>query len=347
MDLTGNTPDPVQSAEKIATPRHINGVLFDGTSDVTIPATDSTARIATSEKGAANGVAPLGSDSKIAAVYLPSYVDDVLEFANLAALPGTGEMGKIYTALDTGKIYRWSGSAYINIAASPGSTDVITEGSTNLYFTAARALSAAPAETTTTSGALINGATAKTTPVDADQLGLMDSAASNVLKKLSWANIRATLKTYFDTLYVGAVTGASDYSDTTWTPTLTFATPGDLSVAYLTRVGTQIKIGKMVVLNFDISTSAFTWTTASGAMSITGLPSSARTLTGYIAEGALRWQGITKAGFTNIVAEIGSGSGFIRALASGSGQAITAITAADMPSGGTPQFVGTIIYFLP
>lgn len=48
-------------------------------------------------------------------------------------------------------------------------------------------------ETTTTAGALINGATAKTTPVDADYFGLMDSAASNVLKKLSWANIKATL----------------------------------------------------------------------------------------------------------------------------------------------------------
>lgn len=56
-------------------------------------------------------------------------------------------------------------------------------------------------ETTTTAGALISGATAKTTPVDADYVGLMDSAASNVLKKLSWANIKATLKTYFDTLY--------------------------------------------------------------------------------------------------------------------------------------------------
>jgi len=56
-------------------------------------------------------------------------------------------------------------------------------------------------ETTTTVGALINGATDKPTPVDADYVGLMDSAASNILKKLSWANIKATLKTYFDSLY--------------------------------------------------------------------------------------------------------------------------------------------------
>lgn len=56
-------------------------------------------------------------------------------------------------------------------------------------------------ETTTTIGTLINGATAKTTPVDADMVGLMDSEATNVVKKLSWTNIKSALKTYFDTVY--------------------------------------------------------------------------------------------------------------------------------------------------
>ncbi len=42
-------------------------------------------------------------------------------------------------------------------------------------------------------------ATEKTTPVDADMVGLVDSAASNVLKKLSWTNIKATLKTWLTT----------------------------------------------------------------------------------------------------------------------------------------------------
>jgi hypothetical protein len=48
-------------------------------------------------------------------------------------------------------------------------------------------------ETVSTVGTLINGATSKGTPVDADYIGLMDSAAGNVLKKLSWANLKATL----------------------------------------------------------------------------------------------------------------------------------------------------------
>lgn len=52
----------------------------------------------------------------------------------------------------------------------------------------------------------INGTSEKTTPVDSDVLSLLDSAASWAMKKLSWSNIKATLKLYFDTLYM-AVTG--------------------------------------------------------------------------------------------------------------------------------------------
>lgn len=47
-------------------------------------------------------------------------------------------------------------------------------------------------------------ADAKTPPVDADSVMLMDSAAANILKKLTWANLKVTLKTYFDTLYAGS-----------------------------------------------------------------------------------------------------------------------------------------------
>lgn len=59
---------------------------------------------------------------------------------------------------------------------------------------------ATPAETPTSIGTLINGATSKTTPVDADQIGLMDSADGNVLKKLSWANNKTALQSVFVTL---------------------------------------------------------------------------------------------------------------------------------------------------
>jgi hypothetical protein len=78
----------------------------------------------------------------VPASQLPSYVDDVLEFATLAAFPATGETGKIYVATGSNKTYRWSGSSYVEMTSSPGSTDAVPEGATNLYFTAARAVSA-------------------------------------------------------------------------------------------------------------------------------------------------------------------------------------------------------------
>jgi hypothetical protein len=64
-------------------------------------------------------------------------VDDVLEFANVAAFPGAGTAGKIYVALDSNKTYRWSGSGWVEVSPGPGSTDSVVEGSANLYYPAA------------------------------------------------------------------------------------------------------------------------------------------------------------------------------------------------------------------
>lgn len=74
--------------------------------------------IPASEKGANSGVATLGADGKVPSSQLPSFVDDVIEAANFAALPATGEAGKIYVTLDDNKTYRWGGSAYVEISAS-------------------------------------------------------------------------------------------------------------------------------------------------------------------------------------------------------------------------------------
>jgi rubredoxin len=76
------------------------------------------AQVKRTEMGAASGVATLGTDGKIPASQLPSYVDDVLEYASLSAFPATGESGKIYVALDTNKTYRWSGTTYTEISPS-------------------------------------------------------------------------------------------------------------------------------------------------------------------------------------------------------------------------------------
>lgn len=111
------------TATKLAAAVTINGVDFDGSKAITINAVDSTARIAESEKGVANGVATLDAAGKVPAAQLPSYVDDVKEYENKAAFPETGETDKIYVDNDTGSIYRWSGTQYIQINTSVASAD--------------------------------------------------------------------------------------------------------------------------------------------------------------------------------------------------------------------------------
>lgn len=49
---------------------------------------------------------------------LPSFVDDVLEYADFALFPLTGESGKIYVDLEFNLTYRWSGTAYVEISKS-------------------------------------------------------------------------------------------------------------------------------------------------------------------------------------------------------------------------------------
>lgn len=97
--------------------------------------------------GVANGVASLDGDGKVPASQLPSYVDDVvdsyivsgatpLSAGWLSATEGgsalTPETGKIYVVLTTGeylnKTYRWSGTTYVEISASPAQATESTAG---------------------------------------------------------------------------------------------------------------------------------------------------------------------------------------------------------------------------
>ena len=85
-----------------------------------------TAAIA-AQKGQASGIVPLEADKKINSIYLPSYVDDVVEgyyhngffysdeaHTHLIA----GGQGKIYVDLVSNVSFRWSGSAYVAITSS-------------------------------------------------------------------------------------------------------------------------------------------------------------------------------------------------------------------------------------
>ena len=116
--------------------------FYDGSHVVTL---GHGTYIPASEKGSANGVAPLGADSKVDAQYLPSYVDDVkdsyivtgstpLSAGWLSATEGgsafTPETDKIYVILSAGdyqnRTFRWSGTTYVEI--SPGAVYTAGDG---------------------------------------------------------------------------------------------------------------------------------------------------------------------------------------------------------------------------
>lgn len=167
VDNTSDANKPVSSATQTALNAKANTTYVD---------TQNALNEKLSNKGTANGYVPLGSDTKIAAAYLPSYVDDVIEYNNATPRPVTGETGKIYvntetTSPDYNKEFRWSGSVYIEISASPGSTDAVPEGTTNLYYTNARASAAAPVQS-------VAGKTGAVTINEADVTNLVNDLAA-------------------------------------------------------------------------------------------------------------------------------------------------------------------------
>ena len=76
------------------------------------------AQVKRSEMGVASGVATLDTSGKVPSSQLPSYVDDVLEYASKSAFPTIGESGKIYVDKTTNITYRWGGSSYVEISPS-------------------------------------------------------------------------------------------------------------------------------------------------------------------------------------------------------------------------------------
>lgn len=119
-------------------------------------------------------------------------------FSDLAGTLTTAQIGN--NQVTNGKLAQAAEATMKGRAASAGTGDVqdLTPSQVRSIISVEENADVTDAENV---GSSINGASEKTTPVDADKFGLIDSAASNALKWLSWANLKATLKTYFDTLY--------------------------------------------------------------------------------------------------------------------------------------------------
>lgn len=137
-----------------------------------------------------------------------------------------------------------------------------------------------------------------------------------------------------------------DYEEGTWTPVMTYSTPGNISVTYATRQGSYTKIGQVVYTKIILETSAFTHTTAAGNLQVTGIPFSpvASGALG-VPTGAMLYSNWNLSGATNLGGYLTS-SGIIQFLvmtaASPSGASVYTVTGHTSGTNTTLNF--TITY---
>jgi hypothetical protein len=122
-----------------------------------------------------------------------------------------------------------------------------------------------------------------------------------------------------------------DYEEGVFLPVLTCGTPGNLTVTYGTQAGFYTKIGRLVTVHVDIAPASFTHTTASGIVTITGLPfTPAQDCFASFAA----YSNFTSAGFTSLAVQLVATVASIFVGKSGSGQAYSVASITDFPTAG-------------
>ena len=323
----GKTENAV-SASKLQTSRTISltggvtgSVSFDGSANASIAAT-------VTGLGVANGIATLDSNGQVPSTQLPSYVDDVLEYLNVAAFPTTGESGKIYVETTGNTTYRWSGSAYVKItsgevASVAGKTGVVTLtksdiGLSNVDNTTDSTKSVASAAKLTTArtinGTSFNGTanittatwgTARTLSFTGDVTGSASvDGAANVATVMTLANSGVTAGTYKSvtvdnkgrvTAGTAVVTGlvtttaASGTANTATTNTNTFLNIVETVGATPSTVGTSTQITGAGTVTVTSNTAGKL--TITGSQSISGNAATATKLATACTIGGVSFDG--------------------------------------------------------
>ena len=80
--------------------------------------------------GQPGGLATLDENGLVPTSQLPGYVDELVEAADFASLPVSGDSTKVYVTLDNNNLYRWSGSEYVQVNDAVSSAEQATRLST-------------------------------------------------------------------------------------------------------------------------------------------------------------------------------------------------------------------------
>lgn len=133
-----------------------------------------------------------------------------------------------------------------------------------------------------------------------------------------------------------------DYEEGTFTPSLTFATAGNLGATYSTQSGRYTKIGRLVTGTISLTTSSFNYTTSSSFLEIAGLPFVCGVP--FVAAGPVTMSGYTKAAATSLILETSNGASNFFVIGGGSGVTYTELVTTDVPTGTAKNIVAAFQY---
>lgn len=231
-----------------------------------------------------------------------------------------------------------------DLSAWPGSTNITTLGTITTGTVPVARVSglAASATTDTTSATNITSGT-----LAAARVATLNQNTTGSAAKLTTARTIDGVSFDGSANIQTAISAKSDYTASTWTPVVTCATPGNLSVSYTEQIGTYTKIGNRVMANFTLTFTP-TFTTASSYLKVTGLPITSESTTGNQSNGALSFAGINVTGYSQITARVDPNQSFFYFEASGMGQnSLGVVTMANLTTGQVTRLRGTITYQIP
>lgn len=131
------------------------------------------------------------------------------------------------------------------------------------------------------------------------------------------------------------------YDEGTWTPSIDFASVGNLTVAYSAQIGKYTRVGRLVTLSFELGFTP-TYTTSTGAIRIKGMTYDAGTFNLDIGRLINATNNLTFTGSSLYL--FYSATGVINILNSGSAINSAALTVSAFPTATAQTLYGTFTY---
>jgi len=233
----------------------------------------SQSGVNTGDETASTIINKIGDGSKINQSYLPSYVDDILEFDTVALFPLVGELGKIYvvtTGVDINKQYRWTGSIYSQITNGfIASTNDVPDSTDKRYQTDSQKLyndatSSIQTQFVNKQNVLTNPLTGVGSQTDPNTYALQDGTILYHLVKwfvpTSTVSSSGTTVTSLGTQFTSAMVGAKLIINGEWRIITAFTSTTVVTVASAySQNYSGVVTGSWGVYNkiFDINSSGF------------------------------------------------------------------------------------------